>query len=138
MAILLGFALLAFLAFELYVREAGPDSIPGYARAAGFSGTDLAIAVAIAYAESSGDANAIGDNGDSIGLWQINLPNHPEYEGVDLYDPQTNANAAFAIYQQAGESFSPWTTFKTGAYTQYLGGGSTGGADSFNAGIGGF
>jgi hypothetical protein len=118
-------AALALAGYELYVNEAGPNSIPGYAKTAGFSGTDLAIAVAIAFAESSGDANAVGDNGNSYGLWQINVvPNHPEYQSqVDdgsIFDPQTNANDAFAIYSAAGNSFSPWTTFKTGAYQQYL------------------
>jgi len=131
MALLLGIAVIAILVWEFYVNEAGPDTIPGYAKAAGFSGADLAIAVAIAYAESSGDANAVGDSGNSFGLWQINLPNHPEYADANLYDPQTNANAAFAIYQQAGNSFSPWTTFNTGAYSQYLG------TNNFSAGTGG-
>ena len=137
--------MLAFLLYEAYVNEAGPDSIPGYARAAGFSGADLSIAVAIAYAESSGDPNALGDNGDSYGLWQINVPNHPEYAGANLYDPQTNANAAFAIYQAAGNSFSPWTTFKTGAFSQFLNSGitpqpntGTNDSDSFSAAIGGW
>lgn len=152
MGILLGIAVLAFLAFELYVNEAGPGSIPDYARKAGFSGTDLSIAVAIAYAESTGDPNIYNPEIDakggtpegkgSYGLWQIYLRDHPEFEGQDLYDPQANANAAFAIYQAAGNSFSPWTTFKTGAYEQYLGGSppalSNSDTNSFGAAIGGW
>lgn len=123
---LLILAALGLAGYELYVNEAGAGTIPGYARAAGFSGTDLAIAVAIAFAESSGNPNATGDSGNSYGLWQINVvPNHPEYQSqVDdgsIFDPQTNANDAFAIYSAAGNSFTPWTTFKTGAYQQYLG-----------------
>lgn len=118
----LGIAALAFALFEVYVQTAGTDSIPGYARSAGFPGGDLAVAVAIAYAESGGNPNAVGDVdlGRSIGLWQINLAAHPEYTEEELYDPQTNANAAFAIYQAAGNSFSPWTTYKTGAYIEQL------------------
>lgn len=118
----LGIAALAFALFEVYVQTAGTNSIPGYARSAGFSGGDLAVAVAIAYAESSGNPNAVGDVdlGRSIGLWQINLAAHPEYTEEELYGPQTNANAAFAIYQAAGNSFSPWTTYKTGAYIEQL------------------
>lgn len=98
-----------------------PLSIGGYARNAGFSGFDLGVAVAIAYAESSGNPAAIGDVdlGVSVGLWQINLAAHPEYSQDELLDPQTNANAAFAVYSAAGNSFSPWTTFNTGAYNQY-------------------
>lgn len=122
MTVLLGIIVVAFVLYEVYVETAGPGTIPDYARRAGFSGADLSIAVAIAYAESSGDPNAIGDLdlGRSIGLWQINLRAHPEYSEQELFDPQTNANAAFAIYQAAGNSFRPWTTYKTGAYESYL------------------
>jgi hypothetical protein len=95
-----------------------------YATNAGFQGSDLDTAVAVALAESSGNPAAVGDlnvtPGGSIGLWQVNLAAHPEYTAAQLKDPQTNANAAFAIYQAAGNSFSPWTTFNTGAYMQYL------------------
>lgn len=91
---------------------------------AGFQGNDLITAVAIALAESGGNPGVVGDQsitpGGSIGLWQINLRWHPEYTAAMLVDPQTNANAAFAIYQAAGNSFTPWSTFKSGAYTAYL------------------
>lgn len=119
MALVLGVLFLLALAFEALQGADAPWTIAGVASNAGFSGSDLVIAVAIAYAESSGNPGAVGDNGDSIGLWQINLPNHPEYQGVNLTDPQTNANAAFDIYSAAGNSFSPWTTFRTGAYQNY-------------------
>jgi hypothetical protein len=97
--------------------------IQGYASNAGFSGDDLNTACAIALAESSGNPNVTGDltvtPGGSIGLWQINLKAHPEYTAAQLVDPQTNANAAYAIYSAAG-GFTPWTTFNTGAYEAYL------------------
>jgi|SRR5579872_5415857 len=109
------------------------DLIPSllqYAANAGFSGPDLATAVAIALAESSGNPNEIGDrtlapaNGPSYGLWQINIGSkaHPEFAslGQALLDPQTNANAAYSIYSRAGGSFSQWTTYTTAAYMQYL------------------
>jgi hypothetical protein len=90
---------------------------------AGFDGADLSTAVAVALAESSGNPNALGDlnitPGGSVGLWQVNLKYHPEYTETELLDPQTNANAAFAIYQAAGNSFTPWSTFKSGAYLAY-------------------
>lgn len=120
MALALGILLLAIIAFEYMQGANSPWTIAGVASTAGFTGGDLVIAVAVAYAESSGNPNSVGDNGDSIGLWQINLPNHPEYQGVNLTDPQTNANAAFAIYSAAGNSFSPWTTFRNGAYQQNI------------------
>jgi hypothetical protein len=95
--------------------------IQSYAAAAGFSGADLATAVAIALAESypSGNPDSYNPEG-SYGLWQIYLPMHPEYAGVNLYDPQTNASAAFAIYSAAGSRFTPWSTFNSGAYAKYM------------------
>lgn len=87
---------------------------------AGF-GSDSSTAAAIALAESGGKRTAVGDVnlGRSIGLWQINLRAHPEYTEGDLYNPQNNANAAFQIYSDAG-GFSPWTTFRTGVYSDFL------------------
>ena len=119
MVIFLAIAVLLFAAYEV---ERSVSDIAGYARKAGFSGADLAIAVAIAYAESGGKSDAIGDLdlGVSVGLWQINLRAHPQYTREELLDPQANANAAFDIYQAAGGSFSPWTTFRSGSYEQYL------------------
>jgi hypothetical protein len=95
-----------------------PAQIQGYAAAAGFSGADLPTAVAIALAESSGNPAAYNPEG-SVGLWQIYLPAHPEYAGANLADPQTNANAAFAIYSTA-HGFTPWSTFKSGSYQNHL------------------
>jgi hypothetical protein len=92
------------------------------AATAGFTGPDQNTAAAIALAESSGNPAVIGDItlGDSIGLWQINLRWHPEYTEAMLLDPQTNANAAYLIYKEADHSFTPWSTFKSGAYKAYL------------------
>jgi soluble lytic murein transglycosylase-like protein len=101
-----------------------PAQIAAYAANAGFSGDALNVATAIALAESSGNPYVVGDTnispGGSVGLWQINLAAHPEYEAGSLLDPQANANAAYAVYQQSGGQFTPWTTFNTGAYTAYL------------------
>lgn len=92
---------------------------------AGFQGQDLITAVAVAMAESSGNPDAFGDAGigqGSFGLWQISSKYHPEYgpDFASLYDPQANANAAFAVYSAAGNSFTPWSTFKAGSYEQFL------------------
>jgi Lysozyme like domain len=108
----------------------GKLSIPqllGFAGNAGFTGPDLAASVAIAMAESGGNPQAHGDltlgsGKGSFGLWQIYADAHPEYgpNFSQLFDPQTNANAAFAIYQQAGYAFTPWSTYKSGAYLAFL------------------
>jgi hypothetical protein len=94
------------------------------AQNAGFSGSALSTAVAIALAESSGNPSVVGDTsitpGGSVGLMQINLAAHPQYNAADLMDPQANMDAAFDVYQAAGGSFAPWTTYNTGAYAAYL------------------
>lgn len=91
---------------------------------AGFSGSDLVTAVAVALAESGGNPQAYNPETKagapqgygSFGLWQIYLKSHPEFAGSNLFDPQTNASAAFSVYRGAGGSFGPWSTFKSGAY----------------------
>lgn len=111
-----------------------PAQIADVAARAGFSGNDLATAVAIALAESGGnpadynkepqdvpgnyDRATAEDGLGSYGLWQIYLAAHPEFAGEDLTDPQTNANAAFSIYAIAG-GFRPWSTYTSGEYGMY-------------------
>lgn len=105
-------------------------TIHGLAQQAGFSGDDLVIAVAVALAESGGNASAYNPetaavggtpvNQGSFGLWQIYLKDHLEFSGDNLYDPQTNANDAYELYIKAGNSFSPWSTFKNGAYWAHM------------------
>lgn len=106
------------------VNKLSASEIAGYASNAGFSGNDLVTAVAIALAESGGDPQALGDTsitpGGSLGLWQINLKYHPEYQANPsvLYDPQINANAAWKIFTASG--FSAWSTFNGGQYQAHL------------------
>lgn len=106
------------------------QQIAQYAAAAGFQDVDLVTAVAIALAESGGDANAEGDfvNGvaTSIGLWQIHWTVHPEFDKTRLKDPAYNAQAAFTLRQRRGD-FNDWSTFgdtlpgHNNAYADYLG-----------------
>lgn len=106
------------------------SQIAAAAKAAGFSGSALAKAVAIALAESSGNPNAHNavppDN--SYGLWQINMlgsmgPARRKQFGLSsnsqLFDPVTNAKAAYAI-SSGGKNFRPWTTYTSGAYLRYM------------------
>jgi hypothetical protein len=121
----------------LYTLTAAGDNVPKrlsyeeilpYAQRAGFSGDDLYTAVAIALAESSGETNAYNpetqagaaEGKGSYGLWQIYLTAHPEFSGVNLNDPQLNANAAFLVYTRANNRFTPWSTYNNGAYQAYL------------------
>jgi hypothetical protein len=77
------------------------------------------VAYAVACAESSKEPCVVGDNGDSIGLWQINVPSHPEYDKNQLTSPTYNAQAACAISSN-GKNWRWWTTWKNGAYKQYI------------------
>lgn len=102
--------------------------IVGLAQNAGFSGDDLTTAVSVALAESGGDPNAYNPEVaahapvgyGSFGLWQIYLKAHPEYKGQNLFDPQLNASAAYAVYAAAGNSFRPWSTFGNRAYLAHV------------------
>ena len=89
-----------------------PYQLTQLAYDAGFrqSRNELITAVAAAIGESGGNERARGDGGDSWGLWQINLPSHPEYRSnpEQLYNPRTNADAAYKIYVAAGRSFEPF------------------------------
>jgi hypothetical protein len=113
------------------------DQIRQLAQQAGFQGSDISTAAAIAEAESSGNPSAVGDlnltPGGSVGLWQINLQAHPQYTAAQLMDPLANAQAAYAIYKAAGYSFAPWSTYRDGAYAQYLPGGPGGSSTAFSA-----
>lgn len=118
------------IAYILYLLIEGDINVnlAQLASNAGFTGDDLQTAVAIALAESQGNPNAYNpetaagtpQGKGSYGLWQIYLKAHPEFAGQNLYDPQTNANAAYRVYVAAGYSFSPWSTFGSGAYQAFL------------------
>jgi hypothetical protein len=132
-------ALLLFAAFMSTSKSADcgpgdPGKIPALSLAqlrdvaskAGFTGQALDVAVAIALEESRGFPEASGDPncGVSLGLWQINVRWHPEYrDNPDaLFDPATNAAAAFKI-SQGGANWAPWSSFASGAYLAFMPGG---------------
>lgn len=86
--------------------------IARHAQAAGFRGMNLQVAVAIALAESNGGdttAHRVTSREDSRGLWQINVRAHPELAS-NLFDPATNARAAFAVHRKQG--FDAWSVWK--------------------------
>jgi hypothetical protein len=71
-------------------------------------------AYAIARAESGGNPTACGDAGQSIGIWQVNMPYHPEYSIECLFDPDCNAEAALEISNN-GLDWNPWCTWEESA-----------------------
>lgn len=86
---------------------------------AGFPDPNLAAAIAMS--ESGGNPGVPGDQGDSLGLWQINWPAHYDkgFSQEDLLTPEGNAAAAKAVYDEAG-GFGPWTDYGNGNYEKYL------------------
>jgi hypothetical protein len=85
----------------------------------GGSKTASAVAGAVAYAESGGDPNAINHNTDGsidYGLWQINSVHGV---GMAALDPDTNAKLAILISKN-GTDWSPWVTYQTGKFKQFL------------------
>lgn len=102
-------------------------------RRAGFSGSALNTAYAVAMAESGGNARAFNGNrktGDqSYGLFQINMlggmgPERRRAYGLssndDLYDAVKNAQIAYKM-SKGGRDWSPWSAYKNGSYRKYLG-----------------
>lgn len=87
------------------------------------------VAAAIAEAESGGNPGAVNpnDNGgrqSSFGLWQISTGTHAP-PSPNWADPATNAQLAVAKFRGAGNTFSPWGTYDSGAYRAYLSPGTT-------------
>lgn len=94
-------------------------------------------AIAIALAESGGNARAVSSTKD-YGLWQIHVSVHdiqvrqaifewtkrsPKGTKVDIFDPRVNTDVARMVYQDA-HGFKPWSTYNNGAYKKYLGHGA--------------
>jgi hypothetical protein len=95
---------------------------------AGGSSAVAPVAAAIALAESAGCSAALNptDNGGaqtSVGLWQVSNGTH-SYPAA-WATPAGNATEAVAKYTGAGNSFSPWGTYVSGAYKAFMSGSTT-------------
>lgn len=102
---------------DLPGRQLTRQAVLDIATLAGFPDPKLAAAIAIA--ESGGVPGAFvrSSREYSVGLWQINTRVHP-YSVDAMKDPLKNAAAAMQI-SNGGTDWSPWTTYKTGAYKQF-------------------
>lgn len=99
-------------------------------RQAGFTGSDVRVAIAVVLAESRGETTARGDTarvnatwGPSIGLFQIRSLNAEKGKGTVRdeeanMDPLTNARHALEIKNSSG--WSAWTVYTTQAYRLFL------------------
>lgn len=87
------------------------------------------VAAAIAEAESRGNSaaiNAADNNGTqtSWGLWQVSNGTHAQ-PVPNILDPAVNAQQAVAKYKGAGNAFTPWGTYTSGAYKAFASGSTT-------------
>lgn len=97
----------------------------------GWSYNEAIVATAIAWAESGGVTDAIGDVGlqtsvwgPSVGLWQIRSLNSERgtggvRDGKANLNPRINAIHAHAVWA-AARSFKPWSTYLHGTHTRHL------------------
>jgi TP901 family phage tail tape measure protein len=110
------------------------SSLMSVIRQAGFSGSAADVMYGIVEAESGGNRfahntnSSTGDN--SYGLAQINMigsmgpARRAQFHLASnnaLFDPLTNLRVAYSLSSH-GRNFSPWTTFTSGAYRQFLSG----------------
>lgn len=100
------------------------SAIAGYAKNAGVSGQNIAIATAIALAESGGNTEAVNNknaNGSTdYGLWQINSVHKDLLNGKDWRDPAQNAAMMYSV-SGGGTNWKPWSVYKSGAYMTHMG-----------------
>lgn len=96
------------------------DQLLGFAQQAGFQGSSAQTIAGIAYAESSGNDQAINysDPGGSYGLTQINGAAHGPTAANTLGNPLEAFQQAFQI-SNGGTNFTPWSTYNSGAYLPY-------------------
>ena len=117
---------------------AAAQACAGYATYAGWANNtshdDLVTASAICVAESGGQptvyyCNPTGQDGYyppvacsgmyDRGLWQIDSQSWASITDTCAFTGKCNADGAYAISQR-GTSFSPWATYTSGAYSNYL------------------
>lgn len=113
------------------------DEIVAIVSGAGWRGEDVAIGASIIMAESQGKPDAINRNNPNgtidRGLWQINSIHEHRLQGGDWFDPAVSTRMAREIYEDAGNSWQPWSTYSHwGTSGQYL----TQARESINRGIG--
>lgn len=97
------------------------NQIAGYAKNAGVTGQNIAIATAIALAESGGQTDVVSKpnrNGTvDRGVWQINSV-HSDLAG-DPLNPSDNAAMMFTL-SHGGTNWHAWSTYNSGAYLAHL------------------
>ncbi len=115
-----GFATSPAVATEVPMRShfrsnftwgAGPLSVPAYVQSAAMAaGVNPRIAEWIVTHESRHHPDALGDNGQSRGMWQINRVYHPEVSDECAYDVQCSTDWSLRRIQDG--YVNEWSTWK--------------------------
>lgn len=106
-----------------------PEEVTRQAAARYFPADQVDTAVAVATAESTNrddppNAPVVGGH-KMLGRWQINSGAHANLvAGKNWRDPSVNAWMAYQIWHDAGDSWSPWSTYTNGKYRDFLPDGS--------------
>lgn len=100
---------------------------------AGMPGWPAVTAVAVAWAESGGNAYAVNINDYDpnlpsylsldLGAWQTNTHWHPEITVAEALDPSAQAFHVVRIARRSPWMFvwTAWNTYNAGKHTQYMG-----------------
>lgn len=97
------------------VKEVSQPSLEDYIIAkAKEHGVDPETALAVAMCESSLNPKAIGDNGDSLGLWQINSPSWPEVTREQALDGYWATDWAMPKLKATPEIWTCYRMLSTG------------------------
>lgn len=95
----------------------------------------LDTAIAICLAESQGNPDAKNSGSSASGLWQVMVSVHGDKiadgirwietetgdDNLTIFDARVNTFVAGRIYAAAGNKWTPWEAYNTGAYKQYKG-----------------
>lgn len=91
----------------------GEELARAAAAAAGFTGTHLEEAVAVARAESQFNPHAANPTSTARGMWQIMLSAHQDQPDINQWaDPYASARMAYAI-SKGGTNWTPWSVWPT-------------------------
>ena len=90
---------------------------------AGWTGEDRYTAFGIVIAESGGNPSAVNPSNSNgsrdDGLWQINSIHKDLLKTGNVYDPTDNTRMARRIYTDAGNKWTPWSTYNNQRYRVY-------------------
>ncbi len=92
--------------------------VAAYAFSAGFGGDALTMAVAISKSEAGWNTDYLfkGPETEQRGLWGINWAIYTNFDRVQLMDPTYNAQCAWILWAQFGNTWQAWQSYLDGSW----------------------